>query len=706
MDLTLQKGESQAVYSVQQDVRVFICGVNVTPLVQSVAITLSPFLQGGNTCTITLQNFNDVLTISESNLNGVFNTPSYDPNISSSHTPYPWQQEFDESIKKYVLQHKIEVQIVKTPTGESLYDLIQKGLKLTEASGKPVKSNSVLWKLFPEDDPDIAPTRWDLYPGGCIFNTNDPVRVFLRHPTDQTQSSTTSKEEPVWYHGFTGYLTTVSEADQLGAGVYSIVLTAEGAATRMLRLSRVAKNHSAYLDAIAQFPELVVGDILDPTSFTSIFISLSMPQILGALVVGGGATVLNQYGPPLPPLITKVQGIGRFSIGQSPGGIQLWDPSKFDIWQQTIHPKLTEAEVLTIGASSGFGDPSKVYESFGGFSGDTAPDRGLLHMMLPNKSFAHYTQVVEQSFISPEVATATEWDNRLDIIKKYICTYMWYQVQETPKGDVVAEFPMFDFTPYDLGSYGKSSLINDSQTESVAFSEDDNKAYTWITVTGSLTTVEAVNQSVDETLRNVWYVAHGILVNLIPRYGIRVLPVYNPLLRDDESRIYFLKVVAAKAVADIRSAHSTIGVSDPSIICNRPYLLSYKNILGLLLRVEHSIQYQSSATCSLDMNYVRLAQPEGNNQYKFMIIGGDDRAAKPLAYQVLTNVTGAFSDKTTATGPQGAPDVLPPTPVAKDGNTSTQNPPAAPQGQISKPSPPQTDEPNPLPPEVLLKGLF
>jgi hypothetical protein len=649
-------------------------------------------------CTITLQNYNDILTISENNLNGVFNTPISDPNKATSSSSYPWQQEFDESIKKYILEKKQEVQLVKTSTGESLYNVIQNGLKLAETSGKSYK-NSLLWRLFPDTGDTIAPTRWDLIPGGCVFNTNDPVRIFLRHPTDLLASpGTDGQEEPAWYHGFTGYLTTVSEADQLGAGVYSIVLTAEGAATRMLKLSRIAKNNSAYLDTMVQTPELVVGDVLDPTNFTSLFISLSMPQLLGALVIGGGATILNQYGPPMPPEVTKIQGIGRFSVGQSPGGIQLWDPSKFDTWQQTIHPSLLEADVLKIGAASGFGDPSQVYGSFGGFSGDTAPDKGLLHIMLPSKSFEHYNQIVEQSIIPPQLAAATEFDSRLDIIKKYICTYLWYQVQETPKGDVVAEFPMFDFTPYDLGSYGKTNLINDSQTESVAFSEDDSKAYTWITVTGTPTQLEQLNSSLPEEIRQYAYMAHGILVNLIPRYGIRVLPVYNPLLRDDPSRIYFLKVAAAKAVADIRSAHSTLGLSDPSIICNRPYLLSYKNILGLLLRVEHSIQYQSSANCSLDLNYVRLAQPIGKNQYKFMIIGGDDQAAKPLSYQVLQDVSGVEPNTgTVATGPQKTPKVLPPTPTATQGNTTSQNPPTSSPGAVSKPVAPTTTEPSPLP---------
>lgn len=633
MTALLDTGTLQNVYTVQQDALVFICGQNVTNLVQSINVSLSPFDKGGNTCTVVLQNPNDVLTITTGNLGGQFLTQDTQ---QSSYVSTPWQQEYDESIKRSILTSKQGLQRVKTPGGKSLSQTIQDGLEAAKASGHALY-NEYNWHLYPEPGAStIAPTRWDLYPGCCIFNTNDPIRVFLRHPTEYMKMD--SGLEPVWYYGFTGYLVSVSVADNLGEGAYNLVLTAEGAATRMLRLSRMTHNYTGYLDVLTQSPELIVGDIVNVTGFSSLFTSLSMPQLLGTLVVGGGTQVLNQYGPQPITEEAKVQGIGRFKMGDGNGGIQLWNPEMFQGWQSEIHPKLTEAEALEIGRTSGFGPDEDVFSSFGGFSGKTAPDLGRLHILLPDRTFEHFNQIVEIAIVTPELVAASEFDSRLDVITKYICNYLLYSVQETPKGDVVAEFPFYDYLPYDLGDYGKQNLINDETTSTVDLTEDDNKAYTWIVAKGGVSQVADVDAKSGGGIKELTVVGHAILVNLIPRYGIRVFSADNPVMRTPEAVRFFLKVICAKVVADIRSSHSTLGLSDPSIICNRPYLLSYKNVLGLLLRVSHSVQYQQSASTTLDLNYVRLIHQEGDGTYKFMLFGGDDLAAKPLAYATIGNV--------------------------------------------------------------------
>ncbi len=685
MPSLLSPGTIQNVKSIQNDVKVFICGVNVTSLVQSVTTSQSPFDKGGNNCTVTLQNPNDVLTIQVRNLNGEFITRATQPNAASSNSAIPWQQEYDESIKYTVLTSKQHIQTVKTNSGKDLAQVIDDGLRAAERAGKAIYNDN-LWTIFPEPGASsVAATRWDLYPGSCVFNTGDPIRVFLRHPDKHIKVG--SKYEPVWYHGFTGYLISVTSADNLGDGVFSLVLSAEGAATRMLRLSRITRNYTGYLDVLVQSPELIVGDVVNQIGFTSLLTSMSMPQMLGALVIGGGSSILNQYGPPLDEATTKIQGIGRFSLGTGAGGIQLWESDKFQAWQAAIHPEMTEAQVMEVGGKSGFGPDSEVYSSFGGFSGQYAPDKGSLHILLPNQSFAHFNQIVETAVVSYGSIAESEFDNRLDLITRYICNYLLYTVQETPKGDVLAEFPMYDFTPYDLGDYGKTDLINDSETSTVSMTEDDSKAYTWIVAKGSFTTYKSADDKAG-AIKLISRTGHAILANLIPRYGIRVMPIDNPVMRTEEAVKYFLQVACARVVAEIRSAHSTLGLVDPAIISNRPYLLSYKNVLGTLLRINHDIQYQQSTTTSLDLNYIRLVKPLPDGTYKFMLIGGDNAAAKPLSYDGLTTVEdlpGYYSPSNPGSSPQVQPSEGNP-PQLLGGHRSSSDP--KPTGT----TPPPTDE--------------
>lgn len=616
-------GKEQAIYSVQEDLRVYVCGVDVSRWVSTFSPRISPLHMGGNSCTITLQNPNNLFTILKENIQGTFHLS---PQKTSSLIDY------DETVKKTIYMSKKHLQDSRVGSGRTMRQIVEDAIKTTKAKGHAF-TNEALFYVFPDaQSPEWQDKRWDLSMGTPVFNVGDPIRAYARHPT-KFLSRPDGSVTPAWYAAFTGYLSNVTEMGDLGSGVGTIALSAEGAASRLLRLSRVNRNITTYLDLLDQQPDLIMGDIILTKGLTSMFTDLSMVQLLGVLVVGG-RTDLNKWGPKaLDETTAKILGIGRYTLGSGNGGIQEYREGFLETWQHAIHPQMTLEDVVAHGSTSGFGPDADVQKSANGFSGATAPDTGHLHMLLPPKAMdaggiSHFNRIVE--IATTDIPWQSEVESRLDIVKKYLCEQLYYSVLELPNGDLAAEFPQFDFTPYDLGTYGKKSLIHNSAATQLNITEDDSKAYTWIVLTGSLAQQVEGNQVIKQFTRT----AHGILSTLIPRFGIRVLPLNNPLLRSTPALQYFLRVACARMLADIRTANAPIGIYDPELLPNRPYLLANKGILGLISSISNSLTYQGSAGSSIDMQFLRQITRNSQNELEYMLIGGE--ASKPLQYKVIS----------------------------------------------------------------------
>ena len=124
----------------------------------------------------------------------------------------------------------------------------------------------------------------------------------------------------------------------------------------------------------------------------------------------------------------------------------------------------------------------------------------------------------------------------------------------------------------------------------------------------------------------------GILSTLIPRFGIRVLNVSNPVLRSRPALKYFTEVMCAKTLADIRSANASMGMVFPGVLLNRPYLIVLRSLLGLVTGVTHNYSYQTSATTELDMNFIRTVSIK-DGKLSYLLFG--DEASKPLRFNIL-----------------------------------------------------------------------
>jgi len=663
-------GAQHSVFCVENDVRVYVCGRDITKWVSNVSTRLAPLQNGGNSSTIVIKNVNNVFTIKKRDLKGIVQPDSPDAQL------------YSEALKRDILQNKLKIQVAKSPNGKTMRDICQDAVNSAIGKSRVVMVPE-LFHIFPEnpDSSDWQDTRFDLALGMPVFSAGDPITIFYRHPYRYNITDTSA--EPVWYRAFTGYVRMVSLSDDISTGISVITLNCEGAATRLLRLARVTTNISIYEDVLDN-TEFAMGDILLTEGLTSMFTDLSLPQLLGILVIGNSPE-LNKYGPsPITGGAASVRGIGRFTLGSGNGGIQIFDKNKLQAWQDAIHPELTYADVVRIGESSGFGPEGEVTSSVGGFSGDYAPDRGHLHILLPDQAIENYNRIVEKS-IADVGAWQSEFETRLDIIKKYVADYLYYQVLETPSGDVVAEFPFFDMTPYDLGDYGRTSLVHDAGGTSVTVTESDDLAYTWIVANGSLTNVRVPGSAeVEQIIRK----AHGILSNMLPRFGIRVLQVSNPLLRSEEALTYFVKLMAARAVSDIRSASVSMAILDPAVLPNRPYIVTYKALLGNIVSVETNIGYMSEATMSVDLNYIRMITATKDGGFKFRLIGSSE-ATKPLQYGKLTesdelDAVSQEVDNTSETTPEPSQQDI------SDGHPEQASPSPAPS-KSGPPSPPAND---------------
>lgn len=604
----------QNILLTQEDIKVFICGQDVSKYIKSVKISLSMLHLNGNACTIVGENPNRLFTMSYNNLKGNF--------LKS------------ESIKQKIYEDKSQL--------KTTYDYAKKiedAISRARAQGRT--TGDVEFTYIPEEQSDSQfYERFSLNAGNLVFGVGDPVRIFIKHPYKYNVAN--MKKQEVWKYGFSGYITATNQVDLLAKSAYTFSLSCVGAASKLLALSRVTKGISYYLDVIEE-DDMALLDMINGSGWTNMFAQLTLPQLLRTLVLGYNPTEdTDMAGLAISAEDQKtkpIAGIGRYTKGEI---VKFNDPSfKLDTWHKNLNPDLTIEEVTSIGEKSGIdlnATEASRGKSFGGYAGETGPDTGKLYILLPDESLQDYKQIVNSS-VQSTVSMQSEVTTRLDIIKEIVAGNAYYHCYETGKGDIVCEFPMYDFTPSDFGEIQPILEVTDKKTSAIAsmtLSENDAKVATWVQATGDLT---AFNTQVDNTTKMVVDTLTSITVlpNLIAKYGIRQVSINVPFIKNDKEGIRYIgKVLAAKILSQVRSASLNLELLLLDLLPNRPFYNSEGNYIGLIMGYDYNISYPQSSTTSLNVDYVRMASIDNNGQLQFMAIGGV--LHNPLNYGRMSNL--------------------------------------------------------------------
>jgi hypothetical protein len=322
---------------------------------------------------------------------------------------------------------------------------------------------------------------------------------------------------------------------------------------------------------------------------------------------------------------SNLGGVGRLTEGQT----VKYDPSNptagsaaLEDWNNLINfgvdrRYLTYAEMLYIGS-----------QTFDG--GEWAPDNQQVFFLLPygSNSQSNLVEYNQDGGASQRV----EWATRLELLQQ-VCKSIDYQFYVTGMGDVVFEFPMYDFFPLhfnavynSLYSFG-GHLIDDS------VSDEGGTPISGLLVTSRSTFSEYANgpgnPASDPTVANSLQLTRTIFSNVLAsRIGMHIethdVPgVTNQNRLTQLGMIEFNKRLAEFNKFDMNTSYR------PYINVNRPIYHMVRKRIGITKTVSFTFRLREDVTLNMGLTYTRQQEQDG----KFRFITGGE--ANPISYSKI-----------------------------------------------------------------------
>lgn len=488
-------------------IRAFIYGVEVTKDISSVNINWTDERTPG-TAEILLQSELDRYIVNANDVAALYADIPLD-SISTELISYAENQGFDiinpaagtdldraldvirsriveavkDTTKREVLLSKFSVRVTgkQAPPGFNLREIEQ---ELGQKSAT-IRDIMALRGEFP---------RYPFQDGQCIFHSGDPVRVFLRSPFNPTE----------WFYGATGYVSDWKERMDK-TGLRTVTITVEDS-LRLLRLARLTTNPSIYDIEVLKAANI---DAILRTWYQDNLANLSLPELLFVVLFGkesginkkrlkvSGSSKLDQT-PGLSYTRRGVHGVSA-DAELDPTGVGAFnrDESKIYVlgasdesteealgslkpdtetidslhdWQEAMDHRVRPEDILSLALPSvaneaaeqlaSFVDPESqrvniqdVITEIGEHPEMYPVDYGRLLVLLPASLGAGSRIEVMFKDLVQGMAIKTDFTTRLQLIYNVV-ERLDYSFYATPKGDIVAEMPLYAFDPSHFGEYG------------------------------------------------------------------------------------------------------------------------------------------------------------------------------------------------------------------------------------------------------------
>jgi hypothetical protein len=517
--------------------------------------------------------------------------------------------------------HLREVQITqaggKHPKKSSIQELNPDG-SAAEGRGRHKRQKTLRNPI----DSDTGDARWPLDVRSVVFHKNDPIRIFVHNPLTEPHT-VDGKHVDHWLYGFTGFLDTYPVQTDYVNGVSNISIQCYDIRSPMQKM-RVQQNVTLpTVEPTALFEDRssIFADLIVPSRFGQAYANMKFEDAMATLITG---TNLARQGQG------RRFGIGDFAVGKvvrypSAGGSENpTDPTNIAI--------LEEWHTLCLNGSSNISDASSIanlapltpqdVDRIGRGTtsdGPYSPVRGLVHFLLPKTGTAAHT-LTQQSFDGG--SEQRDFISRLEIVQEF-CARLDYEMTVLPNGDIVFEFPMYDFLPKDFGAYENVFTV-DAHLISGNMQDESGDIVTAVVVTGGpqLTDVNPDSNTVG-SLRPIGVVQSSLLAS---RVGMTVEMRSLPFVRD-KGRLRSLGMLEfQKALANANTLDNEFGFR-PFITPNRPVLNVAEQRMGLTSSVTETMQMFSTCSTGLGLRYIR--QVRSDDSFRF-ITGG---AFLPISYR-------------------------------------------------------------------------
>lgn len=591
------------------DILIYISGQEVSGSVTGTVSYAYAGNDGANTATFTLANPLNQFVLTNDNLD----TVSQDEEGQEIGIPATWTLDgmYDETVKKNLYEYKRD-------------------------------------SALNVSDPDTTIKRWPLQAGDLIFNKHDPVRIFMHDPRT---------EEDSWFPVFTGFIDnpgTVTQDYITGKSEFQITCYDIRGIMKMMRVQMNPVIGLVVPDVVIGGEQFFADFIIEDQSLTTPFANTTFEETVEQLIVGS----LN--GVNLP---RAQSGVGEFNLGSLPAklgsGVAALDASgpedpPFDSvedegtgatsarWKVRYDPESNSTleawnDLVLFGFDGndvGTGDFDETVdntlqpwtrakvEKYGRGStwdGTHSPVKQKMYILLPSENNTGADTLVRSAHAKGGGDTR-EWESRFSVIAEAV-DVLDYHWTVSGVGDIIFEFPMWDFTPSDFGTYSTSYQISDHLIED-ELAEEAGQATTILVVTGGVANINA--DFVTPLPTALQHRAMVISPTMMTKYGATSPhPKPFPFTVNLDSLMILALVEFQKEMSNIGKMDMTFSWR-PFQLLNRPILNVQRNRMATVTGLSHSVRPNGMSHLEAELRYLR--RPDNDGKFR-LLTGGTEMAA-------------------------------------------------------------------------------
>lgn len=600
------------------DIKVFICGADVTPWITSQITVSFADRNGLNTCSFSLANSYRSFEITNDNLNKKFrmgNPYSSDGHYSelAKYSIYTWKTNGDRN-------HKFQI-----------------------GTYGPVKSATIGGKLLSPPtkvvNTDAATVRFPMNVGSLVFHKYDPVRVFIKNPLNR-------KDE--WVSIFNGYLDTKPYQQDyttgigiINIGAQDIRLLMQGMRVGLNPASHIGNENTVIFGKPGQAAGKPVKETIGAGGFFNDLIAQpsTISHVLGGMTFKESINFLifgNKKGGKTTGEVSSLT--AGTTKKYTPG-----DKEALEDWNNLVvfgekRAFLNTAEMLTLGASTTPG-------------GVGSADLAKVHFLFPADG-APQTNLVSAGSVDSRYDAKIEWASRLELLQQ-VCKGIDYQFYVSGNGDLIFEFPMYDFLPVHFNAVWSDLYTFQKQFINDNINDEGGQPISALEITSEHLRQEYAEQNPEGNSQQLTSVATSVELKrtifsnvLASRLGVHVETYHVPGVTDQNRLAQLGLIEFNKRLADFDKMDTKV-VYRPFMGVNRPIYHQMKERMAISTNISYTWQIREEASLDISTSYTRKLE---NGTFRF-IFGGE---AVPISYnKVYDNVHAEFAGVGSSGGNKG-----------------------------------------------------
>jgi hypothetical protein len=469
-----------------------------------------------------------------------------------------------------------------------------------------------------------------------VININDQVRLFI----PDVNRDTPIRSETLWMCAFTGFVISAPPEHDFTSGQSTISISCSDIRTQLKRKRILVNATSA--DQITPNIGLNSGLFADikaaNDNTTNAFADASFTfEKLMAFVLTGhrleGESKLRQLclkwdESVVAPSSSYSMAQASQAVDNKQGFGQIWFGNYFeyDIKQfGGTSAKAVEARAAFLNEWNRlcvFG-PTKKYLTWDGMvamgsgtvrGGSFDALKVLVHFLVPTDG-GNVTNLLDRTFLD-QMGVQREYMSVQEIIDQ-VCERIDYCVTVTGAGDIVFEFPMYDFQPADMGKEFRAVYaVSDSVKQHTLNDEANSNPVTGLRVVGGYTDNTTSSGPAEEKVQSLLFTAYIVHELLAYRYGPIIEDYSIPFITNgpntttpDQEQyrrqlIIFGIIEFLKRLSEM-SSMTIDSIYNPFARPNRPYYYNYGRRLGVTEGVQNTLSLFSNAATTVSTRYIR-----------------------------------------------------------------------------------------------------